>query len=57
MKFSKTHSKRAPPPPFQVSGADGEVSAKGFVFLMFFPIATAHALRAAGISCMVHVYL
>lgn len=24
MKFSKTHSKRAPPP-FQVSGADGEV--------------------------------
>lgn len=57
MKFSKTHSKRAPPPPFQVSGADGEVSAKGFVFLMFFPIATAHALRAAGSSCMVHVYL
>lgn len=57
MKFSKTHSKRAPPPPFQVSGADGEVSAKGFVFLMFFPIATAYALRAAGSSCMVHVYL
>lgn len=58
MKFSKTHSKRAPPPPpFQVSGADGEVSAKGFVFLMFFPIATAHVLRAAGSSCMVHVYL
>lgn len=56
MKFSKTHSKRAPPP-FQVSGADGEVSAKGFVFLMFFPIATAHVLRAAGSSCMVHVYL
>ena len=46
-----------PPPPFQVSGADGEVSAKGFVFLMFFPIATAHVLRAAGSSCMVHVYL
>lgn len=45
------------PPPFQVSGADGEVSAKGFVFLMFFPIATAHVLRAAGSSCMVHVYL
>ena len=59
IKFSKTHSKRArpPPPPFQVSGADVEVSAKGFVFLMFFPIATAHVLRAAGSSCMVHVYL
>lgn len=45
------------PPPFQVSGADVEVSEKGFVFLMFFPIATAHVLRAAGSSCMVHVYL
>lgn len=57
MKFSKTHSKRAPPPPFQVSGADVEVSEKGFVFLMFFPIATAHVLLAAGSSCMVHMYL
>ena len=54
---SPKHIPREPPPPFQVSGADGEVSAKGFVFLMFFPIATAHALRAAGSSCMVHVYL
>lgn len=34
-------------PPLQVSGADGEVSAKGFVFLMFFPVATAHAFACS----------